>query len=78
MVKKVMITGASGLLGRAIHREFSADQSWQTLGLAFSRAGGGLKQVDLRDKEAVNAVIHEFEVLLEDFEGLQPMFPPCL
>lgn len=61
MVKKVLITGASGLLGRAILKEFSNFDGWEALGLAFSRAQGGLRKVDLKNKDEVNYVIQEFQ-----------------
>jgi uncharacterized protein YbjT (DUF2867 family) len=38
MVHKVLVTGASGLLGRAILKEFLKDPSkWLVVGTAFSR-----------------------------------------
>ncbi len=66
MMKKVLITGASGLVGRALVTEFSK-HSWDVLGLAYSRAGGALKKVDLRDSEAVNGVIKEFKVRVDNY-----------
>lgn len=36
-MKTVLITGASGLLGRAIYRMFSGDPEWKVIGLAFKR-----------------------------------------
>ena len=62
MARRVLITGASGLLGRALYREFRRTGDWQVLGLAFSRAGGELKAVDLKDKTTVNQVVNEFKV----------------
>ncbi|KAJ8297639.1 hypothetical protein KUTeg_024170 [Tegillarca granosa] len=61
MSKKVLITGASGLLGRAIFREFEGEGSWQVLGLAFSRATEKLRKVDLINKESVTQVINDFK-----------------
>ncbi|UYV80676.1 MAT2B [Cordylochernes scorpioides] len=57
---KVLITGASGLLGRAILRHFN-QAGWATLGLAFSRAKEPLKKVDLTNKEEVRAVFENFK-----------------
>jgi S-adenosylmethionine synthetase len=34
---KVLITGASGLLGRTVVEEFEKDPKWQVIGLAYSR-----------------------------------------
>ncbi|KAK7097521.1 methionine adenosyltransferase 2 subunit beta-like isoform X2 [Littorina saxatilis] len=61
MAKRVLITGASGLLGRAVLKEFERDGSWSVLGLAFSRAGDKLRKVDITDKQAVNNVMQEFK-----------------
>ncbi|KAH3830065.1 methionine adenosyltransferase 2 subunit beta-like [Dreissena polymorpha] len=61
MSKRVIITGASGLLGRAIYKQFKADSSWTTLGLAFSRTKGELVKCDLTDKQAVTELVQEFK-----------------
>ncbi|OVE74258.1 hypothetical protein BVX94_00875 [bacterium B17] len=55
---KVLITGASGLLGRALMDAFSEED---VLGLAYSRAAGNLKKLDITDPEAVNACISEYK-----------------
>jgi len=62
MSKKVLVTGASGLLGRTIYKEFCNDASWEVLGLSFSRTGGKLKKVDLTKSEELNQVMTEFKV----------------
>lgn len=61
-MKKVLITGASGLLGRAVFKEFSARSDWSTLGLAYSRVSDKLSKVDLTDAAAVEKTIAEFKV----------------
>ncbi|XP_059153128.1 methionine adenosyltransferase 2 subunit beta-like [Physella acuta] len=61
MTKKILITGASGLLGRDCLKVFSQDPEWTSLGLAFSRKGEHLKRVDLTDSEQVAAVVKEFQ-----------------
>ena len=63
--KKVLLTGASGLLGRALYKEFENDASWEILGLAYSRAKGKLRKVDITDSAAVNQVVEEFGVRAE-------------
>ena len=60
-MRKVLITGASGLLGRALMKEFNQQDDWEVLGLAFSRSGGNLRKVDLRNPKEVEAVIEEFK-----------------
>ena len=59
---RALLTGASGLLGRAIYAELKSHDDWSVLGLAFSRAQGELKKVDLTDSEQVENVITEFKV----------------
>ncbi|XP_041359404.1 methionine adenosyltransferase 2 subunit beta-like [Gigantopelta aegis] len=61
MSKRVLITGASGLLGRALFKEFESDASWDVLGLAFSRIKDPLRKVDLRNKDDVEQVIITFK-----------------
>ena len=60
--RRALITGASGLLGRAVLKEFSESPSWEALGLAFSRAQGALKKVDITDPVQVQQVLQEFKV----------------
>lgn len=61
MAKRVLITGASGLLGRAIYKEFLQDSSWETLGLGFSRVTGNMKKVDITEESQVKDVINTFK-----------------
>ncbi|XP_075222190.1 methionine adenosyltransferase 2 subunit beta-like [Lycorma delicatula] len=58
--KRVFLTGASGLLGRAVHSTFLAD-GWIVYGVAFSRVKEGLHKLDLTNKEAVIKAITEFK-----------------
>ncbi|XP_076071391.1 methionine adenosyltransferase 2 subunit beta-like isoform X2 [Mytilus galloprovincialis] len=60
MSKKVLITGASGLLGRAVYKEFVNEGSWEVLGLAFSRCTGKLRKCDITKDEEVKTVMKEF------------------
>ena len=56
---KIVVTGASGLLGREIYRVLK-EQRHQVLGLGFDRAGQGLIKVDLTDTtEIVNFLVAE-------------------
>lgn len=55
---KVIVTGASGLLGREIYRVLKGE-GWDVLGLSFSRTRGELRAVDLREKDEVESVLGE-------------------
>lgn len=57
---RVLVTGASGLLGRHVMREFQRN-NWITQGLAFSRAKDDLIKVDLNDKAAVEEIFKSFK-----------------
>lgn len=59
--KRVLVTGASGLLGRAIMNAFSDAPNWEVLGLAHSRVSGNLKKVDLLNFEETKKVIEDFK-----------------
>lgn len=56
----MLVTGASGLLGRHVMQEFQ-QKKWIAKGLAFSRAKGDLVKVDLTDKGAVEAIFTSFK-----------------
>lgn len=56
----MLITGASGLLGRELLRTFTS-KGWECVGLAYSRAREGLMKVDLRKRDEVEKVLGEFE-----------------
>jgi dTDP-4-dehydrorhamnose reductase len=55
---KIFITGATGLLGRAVYRELKKNKyGYEVTGSAFSRAGGEIKKLNLLDNSAVEALI---------------------
>ena len=58
---KVLITGASGLLGRAIKSELERNVSWEIIGLGYSRLAGGLKKVNLTNPQELHQVINDFK-----------------
>ncbi|MCG9754303.1 SDR family oxidoreductase [Shewanella insulae] len=62
---KIMITGATGLLGRALVERF-AREDVTILACGYSRAGSGTHRLDLTDERAVNQFIeaHKPEVIL--------------
>ena len=49
----ILITGASGLLGRAVRTACLQVPAWQVSGIACSRAHNGLERLDLCDARAV-------------------------
>jgi len=54
----ILVTGASGLLGRAILAAFRSDAAaWRVCGAGFSRAREGLVRLDLCDPVAVEACL---------------------
>jgi len=55
---KVLVTGASGLLGRAVLKVLKT-RGMETLGLAFTRVGEGLIKCDLKDSKAVVALFEK-------------------
>ena len=59
---RVLITGASGLLGRAVFSEFDSHPQWEACGLAFSRASGKLVKADLTDEQQMKKIIFDFKV----------------
>ena len=59
-MKTVVITGASGLLGRAILSKFLNSNSYdKVIGTAFSRSGENLVKVDLTDLEQIEKFVQE-------------------
>jgi len=57
--RRVLITGASGLLGRQILRQLEGND-WEVRGLAFSRCTGKLVSCDLTQEGAVEKQIEDF------------------
>lgn len=56
-----MITGATGLLGRAVFKEFN-ENNWNTVGCGYRRAQPRFEHVNLLDCIAVHDIIHDFQV----------------
>ena len=57
-MKRMIITGSTGLLGRAVYQEFS--RSEQVEGWGWQRADGRHKKVDIRSRKEVEAAIETF------------------
>ncbi|MCL4141059.1 UNVERIFIED_CONTAM: hypothetical protein GTU68_019996 [Idotea baltica] len=56
---KVIVTGASGLLGRQIYKALKANPQFEVLGLAFSRVSDGLSKLDLCDSKATEKFLSQ-------------------
>jgi dTDP-4-dehydrorhamnose reductase len=54
-----MITGATGLLGRALMDSFCKIDGIETIGLGFQRSSPGIARLDLRDRDEVFAFIEK-------------------
>jgi len=58
----VVVTGASGLLGRAIMKELEEESgSFVVVGTAFSRVKGNLRKVDLTNAESALSFLREIQ-----------------
>ena len=53
----ILITGATGLLGRPTLRACSANANWRVTGTAFSRAAAGLERLDLSQLDALPSAL---------------------
>lgn len=60
MKGKIIITGASGVLGSAVYNAFKNSPGFYVLGLAHSRADNELVKLDLVDEEKVERTFEEF------------------
>ncbi|NXF52388.1 MAT2B adenosyltransferase, partial [Oceanites oceanicus] len=58
--RRVMITGATGLLGRAVFKEFN-ENNWNAVGCGYKRAQPRFEQINLLDSIAVHDIIHDFQ-----------------
>ena len=62
MSQRILVTGASGLLGRAIFKTSKAHTDWTTTGLAFSRTSIELEKVDLTQENQVMDIVRRIQV----------------
>ena len=54
-MRKCLVTGASGFLGREVVARLS--RGWEVVGLSLHHGGAGLRRVDLRQPEALRDVL---------------------
>ena len=65
MSTSVIITGASGLLGRALCKELKNNApSWLVQGLAWSRTAGDLLKVDITCRTSVHELFQRLKVVI--------------
>lgn len=60
---KVLVTGATGLLGRAVYKEFQ-NSGWLVIGTGYKRTRPHLLHCDLTDEDAIRGLLQEYKVLL--------------
>lgn len=58
---RILLTGASGVLGRAIKKELTTNSDWSVLGLGYQRVFGDLQKCDLTNKDEVIAIFESFK-----------------
>ncbi|XP_037762789.2 methionine adenosyltransferase 2 subunit beta [Chelonia mydas] len=58
--RRVLITGATGLLGRAVYKEFN-ENNWHAVGCGYSRARPKFERVNLLDSIGVHDIIQDFQ-----------------
>ncbi|XP_073507325.1 methionine adenosyltransferase 2 subunit beta isoform X2 [Phyllobates terribilis] len=58
--KKALVTGASGLLGRSVYREFKA-ANWHIVGCSYTRVRPKHETLNLLDDSAVKDLVEDFK-----------------
>uniref|UniRef100_A0A9L0KKJ4 Methionine adenosyltransferase 2 subunit beta n=1 Tax=Equus asinus TaxID=9793 RepID=A0A9L0KKJ4_EQUAS len=59
--RRVLVTGATGLLGRAVYKEFKQN-NWHAFGCGYRRARPKFEQVNLLDSDAVHHIVYDFQI----------------
>ena len=58
MSHTVLVTGATGLLGRQVVAAFQ-EAGWNTVGTGFSRSDTTIRKLDLADSSAISDLLDE-------------------
>jgi len=58
---RILITGATGLLGRPILKVCAAQCAWQVIGTSFRRTGENLERIDLSQVAAIPAFLDRLD-----------------
>lgn len=61
IMKRVMITGASGQLGKALYKYLVGNQKYELFLTRFSNPEGDIAQLDIADQAAVDAYVDEIK-----------------
>lgn len=65
---RIIVTGASGMLGRAVVEMLSAQKSADTVQFwALSRAGDKYKKINITDNNELRCAVMEFKVHMSKF-----------
>lgn len=60
MTRKVLVTGASGLLGRQVLNAFQKDSDWEAVGQGFTRAAPpNIVKADLTSTTEIEKLLDE-------------------
>lgn len=69
---KVMVLGASGMLGNAVFRYFASCTAHDVVGIVRSTRSAQLLPADLRDRIAAGGDVEDFDALVRVFDGHRP------
>jgi len=56
---RIVVTGATGMTGRAVCRALKLREGSEVIGLCFSREAPGLTKLDLRDADAISTLFKD-------------------
>jgi len=74
---RVLVTGATGLLGRSVVEAFAKDPEWHVKGVGLSRAEGDTVKLDLLDFEAVTELVRSYRPDVIVHAAAERRLPVC-